>query len=311
MGIDFGALIRRSFEIAWRYKSLWIFGLFVGGGGYYNLNLRENLAREYGGGDSLNMYDFSGLENFIREHLWEVISAVAVWLAAVVVISLVCYLISSPAMIDAVNKITRGGSYRFTDSFSRGLDFFWRFAGLFLFGLGLMLFLVFGIVLLAIFLTPFTLILTIPVGFVVSVLAWHILALGGVAMVARDTDIGNAIEEGWTLVKQNMSNIVLITLLYIALAIGFWVVLGIIAAIAFWPIGALVALLTGSLWPAILLALVIGLPISLVLGGYQGTFFNALYVQFYFRLVEPTPVPSAIPTGPSNPPGPPPTGPAV
>jgi hypothetical protein len=304
MGIDFGALIRRSFEIAWRYKSLWVFALFAGGGGYYNINLRDNLVKEYGDGDSLGMYDFSGMESFIREHLWEVISALAIWLVAVIIVSLVCYLISAPALIDSVNKITRGGTYRFADAFSRGLDFFWRFTGLLFIGVGATTFLVFVIVILAVVLTPFTLILTIPAGFVVGVIAWHVLALGGVAMVARDTDIGAGLEEGWTLVKRNVSNVVIITLLYIGLAIGFWIVFGIISAIAFMPIGVLVALLTGSLWPAIALALVIGLPISLVLGGFQGTFFNALYVQFYFRLVEPAPAPSIATAGPSYPPGP-------
>jgi hypothetical protein len=150
MGIDFGALIRRSFEIAWRYKSLWVFALFAGGGGYYNINLRDNLVKEYGDGDSLGMYDFSGMESFIREHLWEVISALAIWLVAVIIVSLVCYLISAPALIDSVNKITRGGTYRFADAFSRGLDFFWRFAGLLFIGIGATTFLVFVIVILAV-----------------------------------------------------------------------------------------------------------------------------------------------------------------
>ena len=45
--------------------------------------------------------------------------------------------------------------------------------------------------------------------------------------------------------------------------------------------------LTDNLVAILMLAVFIGLPVALVLGGYTGTFFNALYVQFYFRLVEP------------------------
>jgi hypothetical protein len=35
------------------------------------------------------------------------------------------------------------------------------------------------------------------------------------------------------------------------------------------------------------LALVLGLPISLVVGGFIGTFFHSLYTLFYFGLVDP------------------------
>ena len=50
-----------------------------------------------------------------------------------------------------------------------------------------------------------------------------------------------------------------------------------------------------------LLGLFIGLPVSLVVGGFTGTFFNSLYVQFYFGLVEP-PQPLEVYSDPGAPP---------
>ena len=55
--MDFGNLISRSFEIAWRHKSLWIFGLFVGGASYLNMDFDEFFRYEV-----RDIPDFSDLD---------------------------------------------------------------------------------------------------------------------------------------------------------------------------------------------------------------------------------------------------------
>ena len=126
-------------------------------------------------------------------------------------------------------------------------------------------------------------------------------SLGEVALVARDTTIGEALAEGWQLVTHNVLNCLIITLLSIGFIIAFMIIFAVAGLLTFGPLNLLIATISDSPVAILLLGLVLGLPVSLVVGGYFGTFFNALYIQFYFGLVEPTPVPAAAaPASPSS-----------
>ncbi len=291
MNVDFGSIIQRSFNIAWHHKTLWILGLFTGGGnGSFNFNWLGDTDREPVGMDFMyDLFDSAGIPYDFIPPEFALVGALIVWLLALLLLFFICYLIAQPAIIDGVNKITRGGQYRFGSSVSRGTDFFWRFFGITLVEIFIGIVSIFCIVILAIVLTPFSLLLTIPAGLVVLFFAYHTFALAEVAMVARDGQIGDAIAEGWNLLIRSKANCFIMTLVLIGLGLGFAIVIALAAMIFYLPVNLLVYFLTGNLVAILMLALFIGLPIALVLGGYTGTFFNALYVQFYFRLVEPPP----------------------
>ena len=288
MGIEFGSLIQRSFEIAWRYKTLWIIGLFVSGVGSYNTGWTKKVTVQDADLDFASRWlDRAGLPADFVPPEWGVYGAIILWLLALVLLAFICYLIAQPAIIDAVNKITRGGQYAWGTSFSRGTDFFWRFFGLVMVQIFVALAILAAVIVPAIVLSPFTLLLTIPVALVLFFFMFHTFALAEVAMVARDSAIADAIIEGWNLLMQNKTNCFLISLIMMGLGLCFMIVMGIGTFLLYWPINALVLSLTGNLVAILMMALTIGLPVALVLGGYSGTFFNALYVQFYFRMVEP------------------------
>jgi len=304
MGIDFGYLIQRSFQIAWRYKTLWIFGLFAGGGDAFNLNWTDRIERRQVDMDfAYDLFDRLGIPYDVIPPQLAVLGAIILWILALVLLFFICYLIAQPAIIDAVNKITRGGQYRFGTSFSRGADFFWRFFGITMVEIFSVLALIAIVVILAIVLTPFSLLLTIPATIVVGFLLYHTFALAEVAMVARNNQIADAIAEGWGVLMRNIGNCFIMTLIMIGLTIGIGIVVFILALIFYLPINLLVFGVTENLVSILILAVMIGLPVSLVIGGYTGTFFNALYVQFYFRLVEPPQPQPAIATS-GAPPGP-------
>ncbi|MEW5794940.1 MAG: hypothetical protein AB1772_01140 [Candidatus Zixiibacteriota bacterium] len=295
MGIDFGAIIQKSFEMAWRFKTLWIFGLFAGGGDAFNFNWTEKVdSDELDMSFAYDWFDQMGLPTDLVPPEFAVLSALLLWVVALGLLFFICYLIAQPAIIDAVNKITRGGQYSFGTSFSRGTDFFWRFFGITMVEFFAAIALIAAIVVLAIVLTPFSLLLTIPAGLVVFFGIYHTFSLAEVAMVARDNAIADAIVEGWNLLMRNKANCFIMSLIMIGLGIGIAIVVVILAAIFYLPINLLVLGVTENLVAILFLALFIGLPVALVIGGYVGAFFNALYVQFYFRLVEP-PQAAAVP----------------
>ncbi len=287
--MDFGGLIQRSFNLAWRYKSLWIFGLFANGGaGTFNFELPEKLA------DRFDIKDFILGDGFAADMVEQFMAPLIVAGLIMGLAIFVCSMIAVPALIDGVNKVTRGGYYRFGESFSRGIDFFWRFLGLTLLAVVLIMGAIIIMVILALALTPLSLLLTIPAMIVFAFIVYHTFELAQVAMVARDISIVDALDEGWQLLRQNIGNCLIMSLLLIGLGIAVFIVIAIISLFTFVPLNIFLATTVDSLATFIVLAVILGLPVTLILGGYFGTVFNAMYIQFYFGLVEPAGVPAAV-----------------
>ncbi|MCK4301470.1 MAG: hypothetical protein KAW91_01780 [candidate division Zixibacteria bacterium] len=285
--MDYGRIIRESFEIAWRYKSLWIFGLFAGGG-FSGFNWNMNSGNEESTLQNLDQYGAAAPDLILAP-----IIMVGVLIGLVF---LVMHLISCPALIDAVNRIKRGGGgYRLGESFSIGVDFFWRFLGL------LLLYLFAGLVLIGvmagivIFLGTVHLLLAVLAALVLLPAALFIFfalrsqyALAQRALVVRGCRLADAVSEAYLLFQRNLSKNLVIFLIVIGLSIGIG-----IAAVTIWlavgvPI-ALIALAIGlDLWPGLVLVMLLGLPVSVVMGGFTGTALENLYTLFYFDLVEPS-----------------------
>ena len=274
--MNYGKIVEDSFSFAWRYKSLWIFGLFAGGGGNFNFDFGTN---------ELNQADFGQFDSW--EPLWEMIVPI---LAAVLVMGLIMFilhLICSPALVDAVNKIARGGTYKFSESYSRGIDFFFRKLGLTMILIAAVLGVVFLAVLPIVALQLFGLLLLFPIFIVGLFFAITLYSLAERAMVVRDTSIGDAIDEAYVLMKQNFSKCIIVALIFMGLSFGLAVVFLMIAAMLYFPVNMLVHAMSENRSIVFILGFILGLPITLVVGGFVGTFFHSLYTLFYFGLVDP------------------------
>jgi hypothetical protein len=281
--MNYGRIVEDSFKFAWRYKSLWVFGLLAGSsGGNFNLQFGQDDLNAMGGMGETGM-----MPNEFFQEFWHLILP---FLAALIIIGLlffILHLICSPALVDAINKIARGGSYHFADSYSRGIDFFLRKLGLTLIFIAAVL----GAILLGILpivaLHLFGILLMIPIVAAGIFFAITLYNLAERALVVRDTSIGNAIDEAYILMKQNFSKCLIMALIFIGLSIGIGIVLLMVAAMFFFPINVLVHSVSESKIVIFVLALILGLPVSLVVGGFIGTFFHSLYTLFYFGLVDP------------------------
>ncbi len=274
--MNYGKIVEDSFSFGWRYKSLWLFGLFAGSGGNFNFDI---------GTDELNQSDFMQFDSW--EPLWELILPILAAIIVMVLIMFVLHLICSPALVDGINKIARGGTYRFSDSYSRGLDFFFRKLGLTLIFIAGVL----GVILLAalpiVALGWFGLLLLFPIFAAGLFFAITIYSLAERAMVVRDTSIGNAIDEAYILMKQNFSKCVIVALIFIGLSIGMGILFLMLAAMLYFPVNMIVHAMSENRSIVLILGVILGLPITLVVGGFIGTFFHSLYTLFYFGLVDP------------------------
>jgi hypothetical protein len=295
--MDYGAVVNRAFQIAWRYKSLWIFGLFAGGLTNFNLSLPGDMGGETGGDLPFAVSP---------EALAAMMGAIALLALGFFVLYVVAYCISAGALVDGVNRIERGGVYTFGSSFSAGLDYFWRMLGLgvlytvsivFVFLVVIFFFVMVGVLMGVSFgegsggavavLVILGILILIPVLMALYLIIMTPFTLAQRALVVRDASIADALGEGWVLFKENFGKSLLIYLIKLGISIGVG-----IAMLFIFGIVALIVLVVvpnpmDHLIEFVILGIVFGLPISLLIGGFFGTFNSSLYTLFYFRLVEP------------------------
>ncbi len=303
--MNYENIVNSSFRIAWQNKSLWILGLFAGGGANVAMNWQSDFD---GFGADINVDP----EAVFQANPWlipAIVGSVLLFIISNVILNAIC----TPAIIDAVNQITRGGYYKFGDSVSAGLKFVWRILGLlilqffaFVFGIGLLavvgILIGFGLAAIHGALIIPLILFGIAVFFVSVFVIGTIFSLSYRAVVARDTGISDALHEGWVLLRGNLKQCLVIFLIYVGLSIaiaifGFMLamIVGLPLMLAMKAAGINFVLGTLLLTPIFWLFL---LPVS----GFLGAVFETLYTLFYFRLYEPDAAEATAadyPTGPS------------
>jgi len=291
--MNYGKIVEDSFGLGWKYMSLWFFGLFAGSFAEFNFKYKPEQQLDI---DSIEFESFEQLFAYFSEYLAPILLPVIFLTIVLSVIRIIC----SPALIDGVNKITRGGTYKFWDSYSRGLDFFWRYLGLNVLFAAVMIGMIiisFGIAALIHWLM---LLLMIPVIMIFGFVGSSVFGLAERSLVVRDNSIGDALEEGWVLFKNNIGKCILIVLIIFGLALTVGIVLALLGFMLYFPINLIVGGITENIALTFVLAFILGLPVSIVLGGFGGTFLHSLYTLFYFGLVDPsTPYASHSPTAPA------------
>ena len=274
--MEIGSILQRSWDLAWKYKSLWVFGLFIQGVGGVN---------PFG-----KLSDGDSLDPFISNPAFMTLLGIGLVIGF---IFLIMHFIASGAHIDAVNKLTRGGTYTFGSSFSVGVDNFWRFVGLWLLMLGAVIALVLILALpgvlfffIHIAVGVLGLLILIPALIAGLVVILMIYWLAQRAVVVRGSSIGDSLDEAYFLFRTYLRTCVkfALVLLLIAIVIGLTilVILGIIAA----PFIAMALAAEGGLIPALVFGIPTVLLVMLVLDGMLGSFFHSAHTLFYFRLLE-------------------------
>ena len=297
--MDYGKIVKESFAIAWRYKTLWIFVLFAEGGAT-GFNFAEKFIPDDLRGLSVGSWNLPDLTFLIGPLILAFITMLMVFM--------VLHLVSLPALIDGCNRIKRGGLYFFSTSLSAGLHYFWRFLGLFFIQLfvifvsiGMVVLLLVGFFKAATALGVLSLLFIIPMFIFFVFIAVTIFSLAERVVVVRDASIPDALEEGYMLLKGNFGKAGMAFVIWIALSIGLGIGAMIIRLIVGAPIAGIAFLSGLGLVPALVLAFLIGLPVSIVVGGFTGAAMTNLYSLFYFELVEPS---APAQAGPAIPPQP-------
>lgn len=294
--MDYSEIINSSFRLAWRYKSLWLLGLFASGFGLYSFQSGFEVDP-----DNYQL-TFPGLEGIQLPETPIILAAAGAIVLLLLLASILLNAICTPAIVDAVNRLTRGGVYTLGASFSTGTYFMWRTLGILLLHFFTYVVLVGMLALVVVLLAvvnPILIIIAvlfgIPIGMLLIFAIETVFQLTYRVLVVRDVPIADAFAEAFALLRARPGPCAILFLLYFVLIIA----ISMIAAAIFFVMAVPFVLLAMASNVGLILALLFGIPlywiISLPISGFLGAVFETMYTLFYFRLVEPVPAPAPAP----------------
>ena len=290
--MDFGAVLSRAWQIIWKHKVMWIFGILAScsGGSNFGSNFRSSYQSDL----------TPGLQNFFNQipqwQIWLFVAIIAAVILVLVVLAIFLGTIGHIGLIRGTQEAESGKTLLiFSDLFNGSLPYFWRVFGLNLLW-GLAVFVIFTIVILGgIFGTLLTLgllaVCFIPLICILIPLAWLIgvvVEQANIAIVLENLGIVNGVERGWDVFKKNLGAMIVMALILmvIALLAGFLIGLPLVAIAG----PALLAAFSGShqvAQGALLLAglcLVGWIPVAIVLNGVLQSYVQTAWTLTYMRL---------------------------
>ncbi len=316
--MDYGAVLKRAWDITWKYKGLWVLGILAscsGGGG----------GGGGGGGQSGAGYRFGGRDMTQFQRMWQsipqdtlvlIVVGLVLLILVLALIFLVLGVIGQGGLIAGFQSADEGNDVSLGEAFQMGVKHFWRLLGVrivfWLAGLIVGLLVAMAVVLFAIGTMGIGLVcllplicLLIPVGLAVGVY----VMLTQVALVVEDLGVFDAFRRSWEVFKAHLGPIVVIALIMIlggglvglVLAVPFIaVVLPVVTGLA---MGTQRAANTGLILAGA--CFVIYLPILIVLNGVLQTYIGGVWTLTYRRLTGKagSPAPIATPRAAPEPSG--------
>lgn len=239
MSFDYGKVLSRSWQIIWKHKVLWIFGILAscarangggsgGGGGKTGYQTGPNGSTPFPT-DQVEQ-GMQQVEQFLNENLWIIIAVIL----AIILLSFIFYalgLMGRIGLIKGTFKAENGAaSLSFGELWSESMPFFWRIFGLnFLLGLAVFIlivpFVILGIVTAGIGFLCFLplLCILIPLGWALMI----VLEQAQVAIVIEELNMLDGIRRGWQIAKSNIGAMIIMALI---LGIG-GAIIGVVIAI--------------------------------------------------------------------------------
>lgn len=300
--MDIGNVLSRAWQIIWKHKILWIFGILAG----------CSSASTSGSGSSGYQFsygDFNGYHINLADWEWGVI-LIALLCLILVFILLVIFLgaIGRIGMVRGTHLV-EGGKEKLNlgELFSESMPYFWRVFGLTLL-VGVVVF--FGVLLIGIPLSIFTCGIGAIVLFFALLLLPVLIELSIIAIVVEDIGVLDGLKRGWDVLRLNLGTMIL---MWLILTLGFWLVAFVIIGI---PIGlfltpfavitstaAIQATEISTIITAICIAAFI--PLALVIVGILRSFVTSAWTLTYLELTRQSSTTAPpLPPEPPQPPGP-------
>jgi len=302
---NFGEVLTRAWQIIWKHKVLWIFGILAscgrGGGG----------GGSGGGNSGFSQPDrppfsdtraFDQFGQWVNENMW-IFIVIAIVVLILIVLFAFLGTIGRIGLIKGTYKAEQGAEQLILgEMFSESTPYFWR-----VFGLSFLIGLVFLILLIPIILFG---VLTAGIGFacllplicILIPISWVVMVVieqSNAAIVLEDLNMLDGLKRGWEIVKSNIGPAILMAIILgvISFVVGLVIAIPLLIAVIPLVIGAASGEPT-SYWIAGICC-VIHFPILLALNGIMVAYVASAWTLTYMRLTR-KPESDNTPTTPEN-----------
>ncbi len=220
-----GDVLRRTWQISWRFKGLWILGILAGcggggGGGGSSSGSGGGTRYQFDGGR------FPGWDHYFRNldpNLVGFLATALVCLAILLVIGLfVLGILGQAGLISGFDLADEGHAITLSIAFRRGLHYFWKILGaqvlLWILALIVVLVLLAGGALLALGTLGIALICLVPLAclLIPALLLFGVyVMLTQVALVVEELDFSAAFSRSWQVMRENVGNVILLGLILV------------------------------------------------------------------------------------------------
>jgi len=295
--MDIGNVLSRAWQIIWKHKVLWIFGILAGCSG--NGGGANNFRASYQGSESSQQFQ-PYMDQFQSMPQWLIALIVIVLILVVlllVVLSIFLGTIGRIGLIRGTQQAEGGAaSLSFGELFSGSTPYFWR-----VFGLNLLVGLAIAVIgilfaILAVAGTVVTLglglLCLLPLVCVLVPVVWFVSVIveqASIAIVIENLGVMDGLRRGWELVRANLGTMIVMALI---LLLGVGVIGGLIIGL---PVAAFVipAIIGGAVAGErafggglvfALVCFVAYLPVLLVLSGILRGYIESAWTLTFLRL---------------------------
>jgi len=308
MNFNFGEVLTKAWQIIWKHKVLWIFGILAGCG--------QGGGGNGGGGNT--GFDTQGPNLPPQATRWlttieqNIQTYVAILVAVICVIWIITLFLSTVGKVGLIRGASQADAGMenliFGQLFSESMPYFWRVLGLtlilafpvFVFALAIAVFVFFGVVagmsggsgnepLAVLGIIPLVLgcvCLLIPVMFVLRM----IFRQAERAVVLEDMAVFPSLSRGWEVFRSNLGTIIIMAIILGILGFGAGLIIAIPVFLVVFPTIFAFALGQGETYsPLIFMAvcLCIYIPVALVLQGIVTSYTESAWTLTYMRITQP------------------------
>lgn len=310
--MNFGYILKRAWEIIWKFKILWIFGILASCG-------QASSSSGSNSGYRFSSQDVSPrIQQFFNQNPGLLTTLIVLGVIVAIILIILAILLGTVGRVGLIKGTMKAeqGADRLTfgELWRDGLTYFWR-----VFGLNLLLWVIIAVAvvilgLLATILTIGTLgiflICLIPLFCLFVPIMWFVAIIveqANVALVVENLDIIGAIKRGWQVVRDNIGNMIVMGLILIVgvsliggFIIGLPLLVVAIPAIGGFATGTANAVRTGLIISG--LFFVIYLPFLLLLSGILRSYISSAWTLTYLQATaKPAAQPIVAPLPPEAP----------
>lgn len=127
--MDYTAILKKSWNVTWRYKILWLFGFFAGaGGGSGSYSSSYGSSNNSGSGQSLPQMNAAQVEAFVQRYALVMVVA-ALFLVVLALLLMIVSVAARGGLIHLVNEAEEGREVRASAGWHVGFSKWWRVFG--------------------------------------------------------------------------------------------------------------------------------------------------------------------------------------